>query len=134
MNKLVKYTLTFIALISLALPSFANDKLAPPKKPGRAKPDLIIYSIEKSNTNDKVMVVHVKNIGASKSVGGKVGVKLSSGASSQANMPDINPGQIRLVYVNFRSAIKGGRATATADNTKVIAESNESNNTKSVKI
>ena len=117
----------------------ASSKRATPTKPTpikkyqakTPKPDMIIYSIEKSNTDDKKMVIHVQNIGKVKSQGGKVKVKLNSGASSSASMPDVKPNEIRLVYVNFRTDIKKGtRATATADSTKVIKESNEGNNVK----
>lgn len=102
------------------------------KTPSRAKPDLQVYSAETSNTKDNVVVVHVKNHGNSVSKGGKVQVKLADGRARSANMPNINPNQIRLIYVEFRKPIGKNRATVTADSTKVVAESNENNNVMTV--
>jgi len=111
--------------------SASTMKKVAPSKPGRAKPDLIVYSAEKSNTKNNVVVVHVKNIGSSISKGGHVNVN-AGGVNSAAAMPDVTPGQIRLIYVNFRSDVKSGRAMIKADSNNAINESNETNNVKHV--
>ncbi len=99
------------------------------KKPGRAKPDLVVHSVEKHNTDSKKLTVHIENQGNSISKGGKVRVKLSSGQTATASMPDINAGQMRLVYLNFRTDVKSGRVNVMADSNKQVNESKENNNT-----
>ncbi|GGB97071.1 hypothetical protein GCM10011352_24020 [Marinobacterium zhoushanense] len=110
-------------------------------KPARAKPDLTVAdgsdtvgrALPNSTPNwEKKIYVHIKNIGSSASQGGYVEVKLSNGAIGKGSMPTINPNQTRLVFVEFRAPLPEGRLVANikADSTNQIAESNESNNTK----
>lgn len=111
----------------------AKNFKAPGGKPPRAKADLIVEQINLAPGNNKRVAVNIKNIGKMTSKGGKAQVKLPSGKTGSSVMPDIKPGQTRLVYVDFRKPVKG-RVTATADHTKQVPESNENNNSKTTSL
>jgi len=124
-----------------AVPTAGNQYKATTTKPPRAKADLTVTNgsdavgraLPNSTPNwERKIFVHISNIGSSASQGGYVEVKLNNGAIGKGSMPTINPNQTRLVYIEFRSPLPEGRLVADikADSTNQVAESNESNNTR----